>query len=70
MVESNAEIRKRAASKASEDLEEDGESSKAKDSSATLKDEINFERYRGLIDEFKRDYIYAAMRAEEAQNRV
>jgi hypothetical protein len=54
--ESNAEIRKRATS--------------AQDNSATLKDTIDFERRRELIDEFKREYIYAAMRAEEAQNRM
>ena len=67
--ESNAEIRRRAASKIAEGPEDDSEAN-ATDGSATLRLKIDFERHRRLIDEFKRDYIYAAMRAEEAKNRM
>jgi len=68
--DSNAEIRRRTASKVTEGAEDDGEASKAHDDSTTLKHKIDFERHRQLVDEFKRDCIYAAMRAEEGQNRM
>lgn len=53
-----------------EGADDDGEASKAHDNGTTLKDKIDFERHRQRIDEFKRDHIYAAMRAEEARDRM
>ncbi|KAF8299298.1 tRNA pseudouridine synthase [Clavulina sp. PMI_390] len=37
---------------------------------ATIKEPIDFEPHRETIEVFKRDHIYAAMRAEEASNHV
>lgn len=37
---------------------------------ATIKENIDFEPYRDRIEQFKRDHIYAAMRAEEAEHHM
>lgn len=42
----------------------------AKENTATLKDKLDFEPHRALIDTFKKDYIYTSMRQEEAQSRM
>lgn len=66
VAESNAEARRRFAS----ELTEGPEDTSAKDGSASFKHKIEFEHRRDVIEVFKRDYIYAAMRVEEAKNRM
>lgn len=69
MEESNAAIKQGGTANAAQGDDSEARS-KEKDSGATIKDTIDFEPHRNIIDQFKNVYIYSAMRAEEAQHHM